>query len=134
LLLKLAAAGAIVSLAASGASAGNTEAVNNAIAKNATIAVYYHFNQGIVRSKGVRKVTHPNTGVYCVKPKKKINTQKHIASVNVAHFLTGRVVAHWYEPGTSCPNPKRWFEVRTYGDDGDNWTSANAVSWSLIVP
>ncbi|MCT8974877.1 hypothetical protein [Microbaculum marinisediminis] len=102
----------------------------------AKIAVFYDLGNDIIRSIGVKMVTNPQTGVYCIRPEKRINTQKRIgvAAVEWGQSSGNDLLAFWSAGGNSCPNPKRWFEVRTYDQNGSgDWVLSDDIAWTFHV-
>lgn len=83
-------------------------------------AVFYSIDPpGVVRSKGVDKVTNPKTGLYCVKLKAgKIKNARKTAPVISVESETSKgsgaqVTAAVGTGSDDCPKNKRWIVVRT---------------------
>jgi len=122
--------------AAGTAAAGNVELANTADVGKARMALYYNPFVGPVRAKGVKRVTIPQTGIYCIRTKKKIDMRKVVPSVTVDRtYSTGAdALAHWAGSPTNCPGSGRWIEVRTYRFSGGSVVAAGTVGFALIVP
>jgi hypothetical protein len=118
------------------AAAGNTELANDADIGKARMGLYYNPFVGPVRARGVKRITIPQPGVYCIKTKKKIDMRSIIPSVTVDRtYSTGAdALAHWAGSAVNCPNFKRWIEVRTYRFSGGSVVAAGTVGFALVVP
>ncbi|MEJ8574302.1 hypothetical protein [Microbaculum marinum] len=118
--------------------AGPASSFSNVV--DARFAVFYD-RSSIVRAKNINTVTHPSTGIYCVKiPKtldgKNINAQRLIPNVTVEWGTSFGLdlLAYYYANADSCPKSKRFVEVRTYQfPDGVPELSDN-VSFIVTIP
>lgn len=101
----------------------------------AKLAVYYD-GASQVLSKGVKKVTNPQTGVYCVKTAfKKAYNFMGIAGIEGDTSNGNDLLAQWIYGAGNCPNQDRWLEVQTFDQNmGGNWVLTNDASWVLYVP
>ncbi|MEJ8573332.1 hypothetical protein [Microbaculum marinum] len=107
--------------------------------RHARIALYYSPVGGVLRSKGVDKVTSPHPGIYCIKPTRNLDTSKFIASVSVDWFESdgADVMAQWAGLAVNCPDIYKWFQVRTYEldlRDGSYPNPSDRVGFTFIVP
>jgi hypothetical protein len=126
---------AVFALAANDpAAAGDQELADDADVGRARVAIYFNPFVGTVRSKGVRKITIPATGTYCVKANVPIDMRKVIPSVTVDRTYSSGAnsLAQWAGSASSCPNSKRWIEVRTY-QIGSTVTASGFVGFALVV-
>lgn len=126
----------VFALAAAGvAGAAKKELADDANVKNARVALYFNPFVGPVRSKGVKRMTIPAPGVYCIRTKLDLDMRTVIPSITVDRtYSTGAdALAQWAGSAPNCPGPKRWIEVRTYRFSG-GITAAGTVGFALIVP
>jgi|GEM_PF-2145873 len=112
--------------------AGTEGAAKN---QNVRSALYYDGASAVLR-KGIKKIKHPSTGIFCVKPAWKGKAYKYVPIVNVEVDTSGQPdsLAHWAYGAGNCPNQNSWFEVRTYANSMGTWSLSDSVSWTLIVP
>jgi hypothetical protein len=89
---------------------------------------------GVVRAKGVKAVTHPNTGIYCIKPSGTWNVAKAVPAVTVEWgYSSGNALLAYYETGVyDCPTG--YIEVRTYNFGSGTPVLEDSVAFTIVVP
>jgi len=90
----------------------------------------------IIRSAGVRKVTHPSNGVYCIRPRGTWNLEKVVPAVSVelgySTFTGNPLLAYYYSAAIECPD--NYIEVRTYEFSSGTAVPAETVGFTIVVP
>ena len=93
---------------------------------------HYH----LIRQKGVRSVTNPSAGTFCIRPKAStgINPSTAVASVTTDwYYTTGNdSVAMWASSDDVARCPSGTFEVKTF--DISSTADDNAVGFLIVVP
>jgi hypothetical protein len=110
-------------------------AVGGAQAPNARIAAFVSAGGAVVRSKGIKAVTHPSTGLYCVDPKDstfKVNKAIPSVSVDWSTSSGDALMAQWRSSAIGCSSG--WFAVLTFDGEDGTFDFSDAVSFTIVVP
>jgi hypothetical protein len=112
----------------------------------AKVALYYSNNLGgIQRGIGVKKVTQPGTGIYCITTTNsaKLDPADIYPTVTVEWAGSGAsgkaaplnaMIAYIDQPHTDCGNDSQHtLEVKTYAFPGGTWSLSNEVGFYLTV-
>jgi hypothetical protein len=109
-----------------------------AAAPNARLAALIQSGGTVIREKGVLSVTHPKTGIYCIKPDASTgivpNNSIVIVSPEFFYSKLNEIKVQWAAKGSPCGNDR--LAVYTLADlnvDGV-YTFSNAVGFSIYVP
>lgn len=89
----------------------------------------------VYASKGVVSVTHPATGLYCVRPATTFaNFNAAVATVTVEWGNSNgtQLLAFWNRTGPNCPAGR--FEVRTYNIASGTAVMSDSVAFLMVVP
>ena len=113
------------------------EAVALAVATaggNARLVALIDQGGTIIRSAGVHKVTHPVTGVYCIKPKGTWAVTKVVPAVSAEFgYSNGEsLLAYYYSAALDCPDKN--IEVRTYDFSSGTSIASDHVAFTIVVP
>ncbi len=104
---------------------------------NAKLAALITPNDGVIRAKGVADVTHPDVGIYCIKPSARLDVTTIIPIVTVEWgYSSGDSLLafyyDWYQFGSGeCPDG--YLEVQTYNFGGGAPVLANTVAFFIQV-
>jgi hypothetical protein len=134
----LTAAACIVGMNAATAAAppkGQPAAINRlggVSAPSARLAALIALDGSVVRSKGVASVTHPQTGVFCVKPSFSANVDTLIPTLTPEwiHSHDASVSVQYQSAPLVCPGA---IAVFTLTDNGVGWVFADEA-FTIVVP
>lgn len=93
-----------------------------------------HAANYVYRAKGVQEVTHPETGVYCIKPSGTWSVAKVVPAVTVEWGASSgnALLAFYRDDSNSCP--AGYIEVRTYNFDSGTPVEEDTVAFTIVVP
>jgi hypothetical protein len=109
-----------------------------AIVTNARMAGLIQAGGTLIKQKNVEAVSHPATGVYCIKPTAAsgIAPANSVALLTVEFFYShfNEVQAQWAQRGSPCPTDR--FAVYTIADRNldARYTFSNEVGFLIVVP
>jgi hypothetical protein len=110
--------------------------IGGAEARYARLVVVVNQNGSVLRSKGVKAVSNPKPGIYCIRPAKaaRIKFGRYVPSVSVewGESTGDALLAQWHATGEHCA--KRRIEVHTYNGDDGTWDADGAVAFTVVVP
>jgi hypothetical protein len=119
-----------------GPGAVSTQAIGGAQAPNARLAVVVRSSGAVLRSKGVRSVSNPAPGIYCIRPSRGagIRFGKYVPSVSVewGGSLGDALSAQWHASTRHCASKR--IEVHTYNGDDGSWDPDGDVAFTVVVP
>ncbi len=107
------------------------------VAKSSSKVAALIASGGVIRAKGVADVTHPDVGIYCIKPSMKLDLAKVVPTVSVEYGYSGggpAALAFYYDIsqfGGDCP--EGYLEVLTFNFDGGTPVPANSVAFTINV-
>lgn len=84
--------------------------------------------------KGIKNVTHPGTGQYCLRLKNNaLDPQLLVPQVTVEWGLSSGydIMANWYRGAADCPAHN--IEIQTFDESG-GWVFSDDVSFSVVIP
>ena len=107
-----------------------------ATAPNARAAALVRYDATFVRQKGFLKITHPDTGNYCLKLESTINEDTLVASITPEYNNSPHVniSAQWYSPHAGCPLKGNWVQVLTLVDGQTGLWSPADEAFSIVIP
>ena len=110
--------------------------IGGAQAPYARLAVVVNQNGSVLRSKGVRAVTNPDPGIYCIRPARsaRIKFGRYVPSVSVewGNSAGDGLLAQWHATASHCPAKR--IEVHTYNGDDGTWDPDGNVAFTVVVP
>jgi hypothetical protein len=119
-----------------GPGASSAKGIGGVQAPGARLAVVVDRDGSVLRSKGVKAVTNPDPGIYCINPSKgsKFKFRKYVPSVSVewGNSSGDGLLAQWHAGASHCA-PKR-IEIHTYNGDDGTWDPDGNVAFTVVVP
>ena len=133
---------AVSSMAATGESRQNAPAavtvrrsLGGASAGYARIAAVVQSGGAVVRSKGIKAVSHPSTGIYCLAVKDPTIKVKQLvpqATPEWGHSSGYDLNAQYYAAGADCPS--RNIEIMTFNEpSAGTWDFSDSVGFTMIA-
>jgi hypothetical protein len=125
-------------VAASRAAAATPSAIGGASAPGVRLAALIDQGGGVVRSKGVARVTRPATGRYCIYPASGSGVSPSnivpVVSVDYSNSSVHESLVQYRSAGVHCPSSA--IAVVTMADlDLDGiWGFSSTVAFTIIVP
>jgi hypothetical protein len=125
-------------VAASRAAASTPSAIGGAVAPGVRLAALVDQGGGVIRSKGVARVTRPSTGRYCIYPASGSGVSPSnvvpVVSVDYSNSSVHESLVQYRSAGVHCPSTA--IAVVTMADlDLDGvWGFSNTVAFTIIVP
>lgn len=111
-------------------------AIGGAEAPNARLAALIDQAGGVVRSKGVRAIQHPEPGVFCIRPKgsANIDVTRVVPSVTVdwSNSSGDALMAFYRSSGFGC-SANRITVLTVRGEDG-TFDVEDGVAFTVVVP
>jgi hypothetical protein len=89
----------------------------------------------VLRAAGVSEVTHPSTGIFCIKPSKpKLDVTGLVPSVTPEWYHSSgySLLAFFSTPNYACPTG--YLEVQTYNFGSGTAVLSDTVAFSIVVP
>ncbi|MGA9794009.1 MAG: hypothetical protein WBQ17_00605 [Rhizomicrobium sp.] len=117
-----------------------TQKASHGISTNAQVALFWdNLEGGVRKSKNIRNVDHPSTGIFCVHTSVKLNAAATFPIVTVewldatTHAPLGAIAEDL--PGFDCPNGKvnETIAVRTYDYSTGTPTLSDDVPFYLLI-
>jgi hypothetical protein len=108
------------------------------IVTNARMAALIQAGGTLIKQKNVEAVSHPATGIYCIKPTAAsgVVPGNSVALLTVEFFYShfNEVQAQWAQRGSPCPTDR--FAVYTIADRNldARYTFSNEVGFLIVVP
>ena len=91
----------------------------------------------MIRAKGVADVTHPDVGIYCIKPSMKLDLTKVVPIVSVEWgWSSGDALLAFYFDYTQFSGgdcPEGYLEVLTYNFGGGTPARSDTVAFTIHV-
>jgi hypothetical protein len=110
--------------------------IGGAQARYARLVAVVDRDGSVLRSKGVKAVTNPDPGIYCIRPGKaaRIKFGRYVPSVSVewGNSAGNGLLAQWHASGAHCA--ARRIEVHTYNGDDGSWDADGDVAFTVVVP
>jgi hypothetical protein len=104
---------------------------------SAKVAAFISPFTGVVRAKGVADFTHPDAGIYCIKPSMKLDLTKVIPVVSVEWgWSSGSALLAFYFDGTQFGGgncPEGYLEVLTYNFGTGTPVRNDTVAFTIHV-
>ena len=108
------------------------------IVTNARMAALIQAGGTLIKQKNVLAVSHPATGIYCIKPTAAsgVVPGNSVALLTVEFFYShfNEVQAQWAQRGSPCPTDR--FAIYTIADRNldARYTFSNEVGFLIVVP
>jgi hypothetical protein len=114
----------------------SAKGIGGAQAPGARLAVVVREDGSVLRSKGVKAVTNPAPGIYCISPSRSagIKPKKYVPSVSVEWGSSSgdALMAQWHASNGHCASKR--IEVHTYNGDDGTWDPDGEVAFTVVVP
>jgi hypothetical protein len=118
------------------ASAAQRHALGHAQAPKARLVASVDPGGSVNRSKNVKSVSHPSTGIYCIKPKKRahIKVNRIVPSVSVEwdNSSGNALMADWLIHPSGCPSGT--IGVTTINGSDGSFDPDDNVAFTIVVP
>jgi hypothetical protein len=119
-----------------GVAARRAAAPDTANVTKARLAAFVLADGSVVYSKGVKSVTSPAVGHFCIKPKGKtdIDVTRAVPSVTVdwSNSSGNALMAHWRSSSFGCPAGR--IEVQTVNGSDGTFDVDGGVAFTIVVP
>jgi len=107
------------------------------VAKSSSKLAAYIWSGGVIRAKGVADVTHPDVGIYCIKPSMRMDISLVVPIVSVEWgYSSGYALLAFYFDYTQFGSgdcPAGYLEVLTYNFGSGTPVLADSVAFTIHV-
>jgi hypothetical protein len=90
----------------------------------------------VLHQKGLKSVTSPSTGIFCLTPSDKTLKTKStfpIVTIEWGDSLGSSLLAYYEYLAEDCPHPSSQYEVRTYDFSSGTPTLTTLVAFVIVV-